>query len=298
MDIKHIQYLVEIERVHSISQAAENLYLGQPNLSRILRDVEESVGFPIFERTSKGVHPTPRGAIFLQHAHNILREMDAVTMLGPHNSVGDLLRVCIPHSEAAFRVVADYIRSLAPDTTFDSVVRECHVKRALDYLSEGQAEIAIVRFRGEYEDYFRKEATTLGLSMQVLVHYKDSMVVHESHPLANRAAVTKQETKGYVQIVHSDRYFLPNQQNRGGSIYTVDRQAQLEFLSTLPNTYLWSAPIPADLLERYHLRQIPCTDQPNTYCDALVYHPMHRANALETGLLQKIRTEYPKFFEG
>lgn len=148
MDIKHIQYLVEIERVHSISQAAENLYLGQPNLSRILRDVEESVGFPIFERTSKGVHPTPRGAIFLQHAHNILREMDAVTMLGPHNSVGDLLRVCIPHSEAAFRVVADYIRSLAPDTTFDSVVRECHVKRALDYLSEGQAEIAIVRFRG------------------------------------------------------------------------------------------------------------------------------------------------------
>lgn len=64
MDIKHIQYLVEIERVHSISQAAENLYLGQPNLSRILRDVEESVGFPIFERTSKGVHPTPRGAIF------------------------------------------------------------------------------------------------------------------------------------------------------------------------------------------------------------------------------------------
>ena len=78
----------------------------------------------------------------------------------------------------------------------------------------------------------------------------------------------------------------------------MDRQAQLEFLSTLPNTYLWSAPIPADLLERYHLRQIPCTDQPNTYCDALVYHPMHRANALETGLLQKIRTEYPKYFEG
>ena len=44
MNMKHIQYLVEIERVRSISQAAENLYIGQPNLSRILREVEEEVG--------------------------------------------------------------------------------------------------------------------------------------------------------------------------------------------------------------------------------------------------------------
>ncbi len=35
MDIKHIQYLVEIRRVHSISQAAENLYLASQTWAKI-----------------------------------------------------------------------------------------------------------------------------------------------------------------------------------------------------------------------------------------------------------------------
>ena len=35
MNTQHLQYIIEIERTRSISQAAENLFLGQPNLSRI-----------------------------------------------------------------------------------------------------------------------------------------------------------------------------------------------------------------------------------------------------------------------
>ena len=60
MNTQHLQYVVEIERMRSISQAAENLFIGQPNLSRILHDMEDTLGFKIFERTSRGVGP--RGA--------------------------------------------------------------------------------------------------------------------------------------------------------------------------------------------------------------------------------------------
>ena len=41
MNTQHLQYIIEIERTRSISQAAENLFIGQPNLSRILHDVEQ-----------------------------------------------------------------------------------------------------------------------------------------------------------------------------------------------------------------------------------------------------------------
>ena len=41
MNTQHLQYIIEIERTRSISQAAENLFLGQPNLSRILHDLED-----------------------------------------------------------------------------------------------------------------------------------------------------------------------------------------------------------------------------------------------------------------
>jgi len=54
MNTQHFQYIVEIERTRSISQAAKNLYLSQPNLSRVLHELEEQLGFAIFERTSRG----------------------------------------------------------------------------------------------------------------------------------------------------------------------------------------------------------------------------------------------------
>ena len=83
---QQLQYLIEIERTRSVSQAAANLYMGQPNLSRILRDTEASLGFDIFERTRKGVRPTEKGEQFLQHARNMLREADFIERMGPNSA--------------------------------------------------------------------------------------------------------------------------------------------------------------------------------------------------------------------
>ena len=109
MNTQHLQYIIEIERTRSISQAAENLFLGQPNLSRILHDLEESLGFRIFERTSRGVRPTERGARFLKHARNMLREMDYIEALGPRHAVPNRLRVCIPRSAKLLDATAGYL---------------------------------------------------------------------------------------------------------------------------------------------------------------------------------------------
>ena len=45
MNTQHLQYLIEIERTRSVSQAAENLFIGQPNLSRILHEMEASASY-------------------------------------------------------------------------------------------------------------------------------------------------------------------------------------------------------------------------------------------------------------
>ena len=100
MNTQHLQYLIEIERTRSVSQAAENLFIGQPNLSRILHEMEANLGFKIFERTSKGVRSTERGAIFLQHAKSIIRELERIDALGPRHPVENRLRICIPRSAA------------------------------------------------------------------------------------------------------------------------------------------------------------------------------------------------------
>ena len=81
MNILHLKYAVEVEKTRSINRAAENLFMAQPNLSRAIRELEESLGITIFHRTSKGISVTPQGEEFLQYAKKILSQIDEVEAL-------------------------------------------------------------------------------------------------------------------------------------------------------------------------------------------------------------------------
>ena len=172
MNTQHLQYLIEIERTRSVSQAAENLFIGQPNLSRILHEMEANLGFKIFERTSKGVRSTERGAIFLQHAKSIIRELERIDALGPRHPVENRLRICIPRAAFILDLTADYLNTLPADQNLDSVVRECHARQAIEMLENGEVEVGIIRFRSEYRDYFEEQSVSRGFGFQILSRYR------------------------------------------------------------------------------------------------------------------------------
>lgn len=61
MNTTALRYAVEVNRVRSISKAAQNLYMSQPNLSRAIKDLEAELGITIFKRTAKASPPPPVG---------------------------------------------------------------------------------------------------------------------------------------------------------------------------------------------------------------------------------------------
>ena len=81
MNIAHLKYAVEVEKTASITKAAENLFMGQPNLSRGIKELEETLGVKIFKRTSKGIVPTPQGEEFLGYAKSILAQIEEMESL-------------------------------------------------------------------------------------------------------------------------------------------------------------------------------------------------------------------------
>lgn len=294
MNIKHIQYMVEIERVRSISQAAENLYIGQPNLSRILKEIEEDVGFPIFLRTAHGVRPTERGGTFLQHARNILREMESIQMMNPSQLVENRLRICIPRSAASFQMVADYLKVACQDQNVNVEIRECHAKKTLEMLSSGYAEIGIIRFREGYEEYFQEVAAAEKLTFRKLTSYEDVVLLHKNHPLAKRKKIKAEDLAEFTQIAHSDIYFTAQNSDEKvrNQIYTVDRQAQLTLLNTISGSYMWSVPQDMSVLDALGLVQKQCTGFSKQYSEALIYNHLHTMNRLESDLMDVILDHY------
>lgn len=291
MNIKHIQYIVEIDRVRSISQAAENLYIGQPNLSRILKDVEDDIGFSIFLRTTHGVKPTERGASFLRHARNILREMESIQTMSPNQMVENRLRICIPRSGTSFDLTGNYLKTVCEEQNIHVTIRVSHAREAFELLSNGNAEIGIIRFRQGYEAYFQEIASASKLAFHPLSHYDDVVLMHKSHPLAGSEKIRMDALKQHLLITHSDRY-LKIKQAEGDcaerQIYTVDRYTQLTLLGVIPGSYMWSAPLNAEELNRYDLVQKSCSGHSRRYCEALIYNNQLVMNSLESAFIGKL----------
>ena len=76
MNIHQLRCAVTVARLGSQTRAAEELYMSQPNLSKALKDLEQTCGFRIFTRTGTGMAPTRRGEEFLEHARAVLEELD------------------------------------------------------------------------------------------------------------------------------------------------------------------------------------------------------------------------------
>lgn len=68
MTIDELQWMTELFRVKKMSKAAENLFITQPALSQCVQRIEKQLGFKLFERSNKGLEPTPKGQLFYKAA--------------------------------------------------------------------------------------------------------------------------------------------------------------------------------------------------------------------------------------
>ena len=50
MNLSHLKYVLEVGKTNSITRAAHNLYMGQPNLSKAIKELESEIGITIFKR--------------------------------------------------------------------------------------------------------------------------------------------------------------------------------------------------------------------------------------------------------
>lgn len=78
MKLESYYHVIEIWKAGSISKAAQNLYLSQPNLSSDIRALELEVGFDIFKRKNTGVELTEEGKLFVKSAQRIINEVENI----------------------------------------------------------------------------------------------------------------------------------------------------------------------------------------------------------------------------
>lgn len=76
MELRHLRYFVAVAEMENVSRAALKLRVSQPALSRQIRDLEEEIGFLLFERRGKAVRLTEPGRVFFKEASEVLLHAD------------------------------------------------------------------------------------------------------------------------------------------------------------------------------------------------------------------------------
>ena len=75
-NLSQYKIFYEVAKAGNISKAAKELYISQPAISKAISKLEDSLGLPLFTRSSRGVQLTPEGEILFTHAREAFDALD------------------------------------------------------------------------------------------------------------------------------------------------------------------------------------------------------------------------------
>jgi DNA-binding transcriptional LysR family regulator len=92
---QHLRYAVVAADHGSFRSAAETLMVRQTTLSRCIRQLEHTIGTPVFDRYSGGVRAARFGQSFLRIARSILEQVDSIVASAQMTGRGEFGRLSI-----------------------------------------------------------------------------------------------------------------------------------------------------------------------------------------------------------
>jgi DNA-binding transcriptional LysR family regulator len=101
MDVKLLEAFRAVVDSRSVTVAAQALGISQPAVSGQIAKLEESVGFPLFERAGGRLKPTPEGLLFYTEATRVLGEVDRLAATTAQIREGQSGRLVIASHPAA-----------------------------------------------------------------------------------------------------------------------------------------------------------------------------------------------------
>jgi DNA-binding transcriptional LysR family regulator len=200
LDIKHLQYFIEVTRFNSFTRAAEHLFITQPTISKMIKNLETELGVSLFDRSRKQLTLTDAGQVILEQAqeinkafHNLETELDNLRGLKKGH-----IRIGLPPiiDSRFFPNVMGRFHEKYPEITFQLV--EGGSKKIEEDVGKNELDIGVIVLP-------TKDALFHSFSF---LREDLKLIVPPSHPLADRKEVNLVELKNESFILFNKDFVL------------------------------------------------------------------------------------------
>lgn len=299
MNLLHMKYAVEVAKTRSINKAAERLYIGQPALSRAIKELENSLGTTLFERNTKGMTLTPEGKLFVSYAENILQQVDDVERLFAAGAAKrQRFSVSVPRASYISRAFESFASRTASDPSIDIYYKETNSMRAISNILSGEYRLGIVRYASLYDKYYKNMLDEKGIDYELVAEFEYKLLVNKNSPLLSLEQITPLDLVEYTQIAHADPYVpslsfddIKDDEMPSGSgrhIFIFERCSQFELLSSDARSFMWASPVPRDVLDRYGIVQVDVVGNSRLYRDVLIHRRDYALTELDNMFISEL----------
>ncbi|MBY4766245.1 LysR substrate-binding domain-containing protein [Burkholderia ambifaria] len=193
--LRHLQVLLSLASTGNLSQSAAALATTQPALSKWLKELEEDVGLPLFERHARGLRPTAYGDALIEHARRVEAQLDVARddMAALREGGSGLVTIGTSGVAAADTVPLAVSQLLKRMPRAQVRLTESTMNLLMPQLARGELDIVVGRSGSASVDpHLHAEAL-----------YVDPVVfvARPGHPLVGAAAVGWDEVLAYSWIV-------------------------------------------------------------------------------------------------
>ena len=213
----------------------------------------------------------------------------------------------MPRASYISYAFTEFSKHIDTDSPCDIFYKETNSMRTIDNVAKEEYNIGIVRYQSIYEPYFERKFAEKNLTSRLLAEFSYVLLASEKSPLAKKKNVAPKELAPFVEISHADPYVpsLPLMDARKAElsefvdkhVFVFERGSQFRLLESVPNTFMWVSPVPEDLLEKYHLVQIPA-ENPKKHKDVLIFREDYKLSALDNCFIDEVIAAKRQFLDG
>ena len=203
-----LKYIIEIDKLHSISKASNALYISQAALSESITQFEKDLNVVIFERNKKGVTTTEAGYKIVEQAKSILNEVDKLyqisTSMPAKNSYEETLTFGLNEKFAHTSVLNKAINMAIqkhPALSFNAI--NANAQNCIQAVANRDLDFAIIGFNQDAKAGILNDLQQFSLQHSELPPDPIYVVCNKLSPLQNRKILTFSDINAFTLVTYS-----------------------------------------------------------------------------------------------